>query len=61
MLNVGVIVQGRYDVVCPVTTAWELSKRWNAELIIVKDSGHSAKEKSIRSELINWTNKFQKY
>jgi proline iminopeptidase len=38
-----VIVQGRYDVVCPPTTAYELSCRWpEAELKIAPFSGHSA-------------------
>ena len=59
ILKTGVIIQGRYDVVCPPISAWELSKRWGVELIIVKDAGHSAKEKNIRSELINWTNKLK--
>lgn len=41
----GVIVQGRYDVVCPVRSAWELSRAWSrAELQIIPDAGHSATE-----------------
>ncbi|EGG22079.1 Proline iminopeptidase [Cavenderia fasciculata] len=41
----GVIIQGRYDVVCPATTAWELSKVWtNSDLKIIADSGHSMSE-----------------
>ena len=40
-----VIVQGRYDVVCPISTAWELSKKWpEADFIIAQNSGHSAFE-----------------
>lgn len=40
-----VIVQGRYDVVCPATTAWELHKVWpEAEFHLVPDAGHSARE-----------------
>ena len=54
----GVIVQGRYDVVCPAKTAWELHKKWGAELVIVPDSGHSAKEPATRSHLIAWADKF---
>jgi proline iminopeptidase len=39
----GVIVQGRYDVVCPMESAWALHRAWpEAELIITPDSGHSA-------------------
>jgi proline iminopeptidase len=54
-----VIVQGRYDMVCPMTTAWELSQNWpEAELIIAPSSGHTAFEKEITHELINATNKF---
>ncbi len=53
------IVQGRYDVVCPATSAWELHKRLpQSELYIVQDSGHSAMEPGIRSKLIECTNQF---
>jgi proline iminopeptidase len=41
----GVIVQGRYDVVCPMESAWALHRAWpEAELIVTPDSGHSAFE-----------------
>ena len=51
------IIQGRYDVVCPVRSAWDLQKKLkNAKLIIVPDSGHSMSEKGITKELINATN-----
>ncbi|MEM6639904.1 MAG: prolyl aminopeptidase [Pseudomonadota bacterium] len=54
-----VIVQGRYDVVCPAASAYELSREWpEADLIIVPDSGHSAFEPGIASELVNATNRF---
>jgi proline iminopeptidase len=57
----GVIVQGRYDVVCPATSAWELHKAWpKASLVIVPDSGHSMKEPGIRSALIEATDAFGK-
>jgi proline iminopeptidase len=47
------IIQGRYDVVCPVRSAWDLNKKLkNSELIIVKDAGHSMSEKGISIELI---------
>ena len=54
-----VIVQGRYDVVCPLRSAWELHRAWpEAELRIVPDAGHSAFEPGIVHELITATNKF---
>ena len=55
------IVQGRYDIVCPMTTAWELSKNWpEANLIIAPSSGHTAFEKEITHELIKATEEFAK-
>ena len=54
-----VIVQGRYDVVCPTTSAWELHRAWpEAELIIVPDAGHSMTEVSISSALVAATDRF---
>jgi proline iminopeptidase len=54
-----VIVQGRYDIVCPISTAWELSQNWpEAELIIAPSSGHTAFELEITHELIKATNTF---
>ena len=51
------IVQGRYDIVCPIATAWELSKNWpEAKLIVAPSSGHTAFEKEITHELIKATN-----
>ena len=56
-----VIVQGRYDVVCPMKTAWELSEAWpEAELIVAPASGHTAFEKEITHALISATDKFGK-
>jgi proline iminopeptidase len=53
------IVQGRYDVVCPMVSAWELHRTWQeAELIIVPDAGHSMMEPGIRSALIEATDRF---
>ena len=55
------IIQGRYDIVCPMETAWELAKNWKeAELIIAPSSGHSAFEKEITHELIRATQEFSK-
>jgi proline iminopeptidase len=55
----GVIVQGRYDVVCPATSAWELHRVWpKSKLIIVPDAGHSMSEPGIRSALVEQTERF---
>jgi proline iminopeptidase len=52
----GVIVHGRYDVVCPVQNAWDLSQAWpQARLEIIPDAGHSAAEPSITSALVKAT------
>ncbi|WP_066424256.1 prolyl aminopeptidase [Anabaena sp. 4-3] len=54
-----VIVQGRYDVVCPMISAWELHRAWpEAEFIVVPDAGHSMSEVGIRSALIEATDRF---
>jgi len=54
-----VIVQGRYDVVCPAVSAWDLHKKMpKSELKIIPDAGHSAKEPGIVDELIKATDKF---
>jgi proline iminopeptidase len=56
----GVIVQGRYDVVCPARSAWDLHKAWpEAQLTIVPDSGHAAAEVSTKSALIEATDHFR--
>lgn len=50
------IVQGRYDVVCPPKSAWELHKALpQSDLIIVPDAGHSMGEVSIARELVKAT------
>ena len=50
------IVQGRYDVVCPPKSAWELHKALpRSDLIIVPDAGHSMGEVSIARELVKAT------
>ena len=49
----GTIVQGRYDVVCPMDTAWALHKRWpEADFHIVPDCGHSTKEENVCALLV---------
>ncbi|KAJ3814084.1 proline iminopeptidase [Lentinula aff. lateritia] len=59
-----IVVQGRYDVVCPATTAYSLKKANNIfvwpelELHIVPDAGHSSREVGIAKLLVDATNKF---
>lgn len=54
-----VIVQGRYDVVCPMKTAWDLYKRFpEAELIVVPDAGHTMLEPGICQALVDATQRF---
>ncbi|HEX7672525.1 MAG TPA: prolyl aminopeptidase [Bdellovibrio sp.] len=54
------IVQGRYDVVCPATSAWELHKAWpEAKFTIIADAGHAAAEPGTRSALIEATDNFR--
>jgi proline iminopeptidase len=54
-----IIVQGRYDVVCPMTSAWDLHRAWpEAEFIVVKDAGHSAREPGIAAALRHATDRF---
>jgi proline iminopeptidase len=56
----GVIVQGRYDIVCPMETAWALHRAWpEAELFVAQTSGHSAFEPEIVHHLIASTDKFR--
>lgn len=56
----GYIVHGRYDVVCPVRSAWDLHRAWpEAHLEIVPDAGHSAMEPGILHQLIRYTEEFK--
>jgi proline iminopeptidase len=53
-----VIVQGRYDVVCPMMTAWDLHRAWpEADFRVVPDAGHSALEPGITHELVSATDR----
>lgn len=55
----GVIVQGRYDVVCPIMSAWDLHRAWpEAQLQIIPDAGHSISEPGIIDALVNATDNF---
>ena len=52
-------MQGRYDVVCPMKSAWELKKAMpHAELHVIADAGHSAGEPGIVDALITATDRF---
>ena len=54
------IVQGRYDMVCPPISAWELARAMpHAEFIMVPDAGHSAMEVGITSALVNATDHYR--
>lgn len=54
------IVQGRYDVVCPAVSAYELNQAWpESKLFIIPDAGHSASEPGIKSKLIEATDHFR--
>jgi len=56
----GVIVQGRYDIVCPTISADDLHAAWpEASYIVVPDAGHSAFEPGIRSRLVAATEAFK--
>jgi proline iminopeptidase len=55
----GAIVQGRYDVVCPMRSAWDLHRAWpEAELHIIPDAGHSAFEPGITQRLVEIVDRF---
>ena len=55
-----VIIQGRYDVVCPIATADELHRAWpEAEYLVVPDAGHSAMEPGIRRALVAAMEKYK--
>lgn len=53
------IIQGRYDIVCPPVSAFDLLAQWpGAEMNIVEDAGHAASEPGIVRELVRATNSF---
>ena len=55
-----VIVQGRYDIVCPAMSAWELHRAWpEADLQIIPDAGHSALEPGTIDALVRATDRFR--
>ena len=55
----GVIVQGRYDMICPPQRAWELSQNWPAgELQIIRNAGHALSEPGISEALVRAMERF---
>ncbi len=55
-----VIVQGRYDALCPVRSAWDLHRAWpEADLRIIPDAGHSAFEAGTTAALVEATDRFR--
>ena len=57
----GIIVHGRYDVVCPLEQAWDLHRAWPQSCLqIVQDAGHSATEHGIVDALVAATNQFSR-
>ena len=57
-----VIVQGRYDLVCPLRSADDLHRAWpEADYIVVPDAGHSAMEPGIRRQLVAATERMKAY
>jgi len=55
----GIIVQGRYDIVCPMRSAWDLHTAWRgSQLRVVADAGHSAFEPGMTRELVRATDAF---
>jgi proline iminopeptidase len=54
------IVQGRYDIVCPIRSADDLHRAWpEAQYVVVPDAGHSAREPGIARELVAATDRFR--
>jgi proline iminopeptidase len=55
------IVQGRYDMICPIRSADELARAWpEAQYVIVPDAGHSAMEPGIREQLVQASERFKR-
>jgi len=54
------IVQGRYDIVCPIRSADDLHRAWpEADYVVVPDAGHSAREPGIARELVAATDRLK--
>lgn len=49
----GIVVQGRYDMICPPSAAWEITAKWPlGELRMVRNAGHALSEPGISAELV---------
>jgi proline iminopeptidase len=49
----GVIVQGRYDMICPPQSAYSIHQTWpNSDLIMVRNAGHALSEPGISAALV---------
>lgn len=56
----GIIIHGRYDVVCPLENAWELHRAWpEARLEIIQNAGHSASDPGITDALVRAADEFR--
>ena len=54
-----IIVQGRYDVVCPMVSAWDLHRAFpEADFEIVQNAGHSMTEEGIAAKLVEYTDRY---
>jgi len=57
-----VIVQGRYDVICPPLSAWRLHRAWpGSTLQMIPDAGHGALETGIARALVTATEQFKRH
>lgn len=55
------IIQGRYDMICPIVTADELHRAWpGADLVVVPDAGHSAMDPGVRAALVRTTEAYKR-
>ena len=58
----GMIIHGRYDMVCAMDNAWSLHKAWpGSDLQVIRDAGHSAMESGMIDALVRVTNNLAKY
>ena len=51
----GTIVHGRYDIVCPMKSAWDLHQAWPESVLVISNAGHSATEPATSDALVNAT------
>ena len=55
------IIQGRYDMICPIATADELHRAWpGSEMVVIPDAGHSAMDPGVREALVRATEKYKR-